>query len=342
MDKLLNVSSSPHVRDKSSTKSIMRDVVIALLPATLFGVFNFGVRALVVILTTCASAVLAEYVWQKCMKQNVTTSDYSALLTGLLLALNLPVAMYRHLWMCVLGGVFAVIIVKQLFGGLGQNFMNPALGARCFLMLSFSSIMTNSFAVPKGNVIMGGYQAHLANTATDALAGATPLMQVKEAAGMSDLAAGGVTLKDMFLGTTWGTIGETSVLAILIGGIYLLARKIIDWKIPVIYILTFVVFNFIYAFAAKDVYVPIFFEVCGGGLMLGAFFMATDYVTSPITDRGKIIYAVLLGLLTALFRFFGESAEGVSFAIIIGNLCVPLIERYTIPKAFGKEGKVNE
>ncbi len=332
MDKLLNVSSSPHVRDKSSTKSIMRDVVIALVPATLVGVANFGVRAVLVILTTCVSAILAEYIWQRCMKQQVTTSDFSALLTGLLLALNLPATL--PLWMCVLGGVFAIIIVKQLFGGLGQNFMNPALGARCFLMLSFSSAMTNSFAIPKGNAVWGGYQATL-----DAASSATPLLQVKEAAGGADVAA---SLKDMFLGTTWGTIGETSVLALLIGGIYLIVKKIIDWKIPVIYIGTFVVFNFIYVCVAKDAYMPVFYEVCGGGLMLGAFFMATDYVTSPITDKGKIIYAVLLGLLTGLFRFFGESAEGVSFAIIIGNLFVPLIEMVTIPKAFGKEGKGNE
>lgn len=331
MDKLLNVSSSPHVRDKSSTKSIMRDVVIALVPATLVGIGNFGARALLVILTTCVSAVLAEYVWQKCMKQPITTNDFSALVTGLLLALNLPATL--PLWMCILGGVFAIIVVKQLFGGLGQNFMNPALGARCFLMLSFSSAMTNSFAIPKGNAIWGGYQATL-----DAVSSATPLMQVKEAERLSDL---GTTLKDMFLGTTWGTIGETSVLAILIGGIYLMVKKIIDWKIPVIYILTFIVFNFIYSCVTGS-YVPIFYELCGGGLMLGAFFMATDYVTSPITSKGKVLFAILLGLLTSLFRFFGESAEGVSFAIIIGNLFVPLIEMVTIPKAFGKEGKANE
>ena len=309
----------------------MRDVVIALIPTTLVGIGNFGARALLVILTTCVSAVLAEYIWQRCMKQPITTNDYSALLTGLLLALNLPATL--PLWMCVLGGVFAIIIVKQLFGGLGQNFMNPALGARCFLMLSFSSAMTNNFLIPKGNAVWGGYQATL-----DAVSSATPLMQVKEAASQGELAT---TLKDMFLGTTWGTIGETSALAILIGGIYLIAKKIIDWKIPVIYILTFVVFNFLYSWT-PDAYVPVSYELVGGGLMLGAFFMATDYVTSPITDKGKIIYAVLLGLLTGLFRFFGESAEGVSFAIIIGNLFVPLIERWTVPKAFGKEGKANE
>lgn len=199
-------------------------------------------------------------------------------------------------------------------------------------MLSFSGAMTNSFAIEKGNAIWGGYQATL-----DAVSSATPLMQVKEATRLGEM---GTTLKDMFLGTTWGTIGETSALALLIGGIYLIAKKIIDWKIPVIYIVTFVVFNLLYSYAT-DAYVPVFYEVCGGGLMLGAFFMATDYVTSPITNKGKVIFAILLGLLTGLFRFFGESAEGVSFAIIIGNLFVPLIERFTVPKAFGKEGKAN-
>ncbi len=328
-EKLLNVSSSPHVRDNSSTKSIMRDVIIALIPATMVGLYNFGVQALLVILTTCVTCVLAEYIWQKCMKQPLSTGDYSALVTGLLLALNLPATL--PLWMCVIGGVFAIIVVKQLFGGLGQNFMNPALAARCFLMLSFSGPMT-SFVIEKGSAIWGGLQA---SSLVDATSSATPLMQVKEG-GLPDL-------MEMFLGTTTGTIGETSVLAILVGAIYLLVRKVIDWKIPVTYIATFAIFNLIYqavmTVEGAPVPVPVLYELCGGGLMLGAFFMATDYVTSPITPKGKIIFGILLGLLTGLFRFFGESAEGVSFAIIIGNLFVPLIERYTVPKAFGKEAK---
>ena len=332
MSDLMKVSSNPHVRSKSTTASIMLTVVIALLPAAGFGIYNFGPKALLLILVTVASTVATEFAFEKICKKKITIGDYSAVVTGLLLALNLPVS--APWWIGVVGGVFAILVVKMLFGGIGQNFMNPALGARCFLMLSFSSAMTNSFAIPKGNAVWGGYQATL-----DAASSATPLMQVKEAAGGADVAA---SLKDMFLGTTWGTIGETSVLALLIGGIYLIVKKIIDWKIPVIYIGTFVVFNFIYVCVAKDAYMPVFYEVCGGGLMLGAFFMATDYVTSPITDKGKIIYAILLGLLTGLFRFFGESAEGVSFAIIIGNLFVPLIEMVTIPKAFGKEGKGNE
>lgn len=327
-EKLLNVSSSPHVRDHSSTKSIMRDVVIALLPATAVGIYNFRLSAVLVILTCCVSCILAEYIWQRLMKQRVTTYDFSALLTGLLLGLNLPATMGspKYLWMCILGSVFAIIVVKQLFGGLGQNFMNPALGGRCFLMLSFSSIMT-SFTVEKGaNWLFG--------ISVDATSAATPLMQVKQ----------GETPKllDMFLGTTTGSIGETSVAALLLGAIYLLLRRVIDWKIPVIYIATFAIFDILLMIITREPSYPLLYEICGGGLILGAFFMATDYVTSPITSKGKVIYAVLLGLLTGLFRFFGESAEGVSFAIIIGNLFVPLIERYTVPRAFGKEGKRHE
>ena len=324
-EKLLNVSSSPHVRDHSSTKSIMRDVVIALLPATIVGIYNFRLSAVLVILTCCVSCVLSEYIWQRLMKQKVTTYDFSALLTGLLLGLNLPATMGspKYLWMCILGSVFAIIVVKQLFGGLGQNFMNPALGGRCFLMLSFSSIMT-SFTVEKGANWLYGISV-------DATSAATPLMQVKQ----GELPK----LTDMFLGTTTGSIGETSVAALLLGAVYLLVRHVIDWKIPVIYIASFAVFDVILMIATGDATYPLLFELCGGGLILGAFFMATDYVTSPITSKGKIIYAVLLGLLTGLFRFFGEAAEGVSFAIIIGNLFVPLIERYTVPRAFGKGGR---
>lgn len=319
--KLLSVSSSPHVRDRSSTKSIMRDVVIALIPATAVGIYNFRLSAVLVILTTCVTCVLAEWIWQKCMKQPVTTGDFSALLTGLLLAMNLPPTI--PLWMCIVGGVFAIIIGKQIFGGLGMNFMNPALAGRCFMVLSFSSAMT-AFTVKEGANWMYGI-------AVDATSSATPLMQVKS--GMLP------SLKDMFLGTTTGTIGEASAAALLIGAIYLLCRRIITWHIPVIYIGSFVIFDLVYQLFTGGAPYPVLYELCGGGLMLGAWFMATDYVTSPITRKGQVIYAILLGLLTALFRFFGESAEGVSFAIIIGNCAVPLIEKFTIPKPFGKEHK---
>ena len=307
MSNLLNISSSPHVRDKSSTKSIMWDVFLALMPAALFGIWNFGLKAAVLIVVCVAVCVLTEYVWQKCMKLPLTVSDGSAALTGLLLALNLSSTF--PVWMAILGSIFAILVVKQLFGGLGQNFMNPALGARCFLMVSFAGQMT-SFTY-------------------DGVTGATPLALIK--------AGEAASLKDMFLGTIGGTIGETCVPALLLGAAYLLYRKVITWRIPVIYIATFAVFALLFGGHGFDMnYLAM--ELCGGGLMLGAFFMATDYVTSPITPTGQIVFAVILGLLTGVFRIFGASAEGVSYAIIISNLLVPLIERVTIPVPFGKEG----
>ncbi len=313
MSNLLNLSSSPHVRDKSSTKSIMWDVFLALMPATIFGAWNFGMKAVILIVCCIATCVLTEYIWQKAMKLPLTVSDGSAALTGLLLALNLSATF--PVWMAIVGSVFAIIIVKQLFGGLGQNFMNPALGARCFLMVSFAGQMT-SFTY-------------------DGVTGATPLAQIKNGVTDPSLCAGKSDLLDMFLGTIGGTIGETSTLALLIGAAYLLARKVITWRIPVIYIATFAIFALI--FGEQDV-MYLAKELCGGGLVLGAFFMATDYVTSPITPKGQIVFAVLLGVLTGIFRIFGASAEGVSYAIIISNLLVPLIENATIPTPFGKEG----
>lgn len=308
MGNLLNISSSPHVRDNSSTKSIMWDVFFALMPATIFGIWNFGVKAAVLIVTCIATAVLTEYIWQKAMKLPLTVSDGSAALTGLFLALNLSSTF--PVWMAIIGSIFAIIIVKQLFGGLGQNFMNPALGARCFLMVSFAGQMT-SFTY-------------------DGVTGATPLALIKSGDDSTKLL-------DMFLGTIGGTIGETSTLALLLGAGYLLYRKVITWRIPVCYIATFAVFALLFGGHGFDM-MYLAKELCGGGLMLGAFFMATDYVTSPITPKGQIVFGVLLGVLTGVFRIFGASAEGVSYAIIICNLLVPLIERVTIPVPFGKEG----
>lgn len=319
MGKLLNVSSSPHVRGADTTKTIMLDVLIALIPATVFGVYNFGVNALILIVTCVAACILAEYIFERGMKRPITTSDYSAVVTGLLLALNLPAG--APIWMAVLGSVFAIIIVKQLYGGLGQNFMNPALGARCFLMISFTSIMTD-FSISEGNVIRNGAMG------IDGFSGATPLAAVKAGEGANWL--------HMLLGGTAGTIGETSAVCILIGGLYLLIRKVITPKIPCIYIGTVLVFSLMFGGHGFDLsYLAA--QLFGGGLMLGAFFMATDYVTSPITPLGQIIYAVLLGVLTGVIRTFGGSAEGVSYAIIIGNLLVPLIEKISIPTAFGME-----
>lgn len=325
VNNLLNVSSSPHVRDKSSTKSIMWDVIIALIPTSVFGIYNFGLNAAILIAVCIATCILSEYIWQKCMKLPLTVNDGSAVLTGLLLALNLSPSF--PIWMAILGSVFAIIIVKQLFGGLGQNFMNPALGARCFLMISFAGKMT-SFV-------------------HDGITGPTPLAIIK-AGSKSDsiqtiLAAGdgkqqeATSVLKMFLGSTGGTIGETCALALLIGAAYLLAKKIISWRIPVFYIATFAIFLLLFGGRGADM-MYLAAELCGGGLLLGAFFMATDYVTSPITPKGQIVFGILLGVLTGIFRVFGASAEGVSYAIIIGNLLVPLIERVTIPVPFGKEG----
>ena len=308
MNENYNISSSPHIRSKVTTGSIMLYVIIALLPATIFGVYTFGVPALFVVLITTASAVLTEYIYQKLMKKRVTIGDFSAALTGLLLALNLPAE--APWWMCVLGSVFAILIVKQVFGGLGQNFMNPALGARCFLLISFTGRMTNFVY--------------------DGVTGATPLALLK--AGES------VNLMDMLIGNEAGTIGETSVIAILIGAMFLIAMGIIDLRIPGTYLASFVVFIVLFGGRGLDL-TYITAHLCGGGLMLGAWFMATDYVTSPITKSGQIIYGICLGVLTGLFRLFGGSAEGVSYAIIFSNLLVPLIEKITLPKPFGKGGE---
>ena len=309
MNKLLNVSSSPHVRSGVTTKNIMYDVAIAMIPATVWGVMQFGLYSLLVVAATVLSCVLSEYVFEVLMKKPVTISDGSALVTGMILGLNMPPSI--PIWMPVLGGVFSIIVVKQLYGGLGQNFMNPALAGRCFLLISFAGSM-NSFIDPM----------------TNAVSGATPLAVLKDG-GSYDLAA-------MFLGKIPGTIGEISTLALLIGAAYLLAKKVISIRIPGTYILTFAIFAFI--FGRQDLgYVLA--EICGGGLIFGAFFMATDYVTSPITPKGQIVYGICLGILTGLFRLFGGSSEGVSYAIIFCNILVPLIEKVTLPTAFGKGGK---
>ncbi len=308
MSGLMKVSSNPHIRSKLSTSAVMLAVVIALLPATGFGIYNFGLDALVLILVTVATTVLTELIFGLLMHKKVTIGDFSAVVTGLLLALNLPSS--APWWIGVIGGVFAILVVKMLFGGLGQNFMNPALGARCFLLISYTSIMCNFDC--------------------DAYSGATPLAALK--AGES------VNVLDMIIGKTAGTIGETSVIAIIIGACFLILLGIIDLKIPGSYLLSFVVFVALFGGHGFDPYY-ISAQLAGGGLMLGAFFMATDYVTRPITKGGQYVYGIFLGILTGIFRIFGPSAEGVSYAIIIGNLLVPLIEKITMPKAFGKGGE---
>ena len=271
----------------------MTAVVIALLPAAGFGIYNFGPRALAVMAVTIASTVLTELLFGWLWKKKITISDMSAVVTGLLLALNLPVSI--PLWMAALGGVFAILVVKMLFGGLGQNFMNPA---------------------------------QMTNFACDAYTGATPLAALK--AGES------VNVMNMIVGKTAGTIGETSVIALLIGACFLILIGVIDLRIPGTYIVTVILFVGIFGGHGFD---PAYLsaQLAGGGLILGAFFMATDYVTRPITIKGQYVYGAILGLLTGIFRIFGPGAEGVSYAIILGNLLVPLIEKFTMPVAFGRK-----
>lgn len=262
MSRLLNVSSSPHVRDTVTTKSIMYDVLIAMLPAAAFGVYQFGFHALLILIETMAVCVISEYVFEKALGRPVTIADGSALVTGMILALNMPPDI--PVWMPALGGVFAIIIVKQLYGGLGQNFMNPALAARCFLLISFTGKMT-TFTL-------------------DGVSGATPLAVLKS--------GGSVDVAAMFLGRIPGTIGEVSVVALLIGAVYMLVKKVITIRIPAAYILTFSVFVLLFGGHGFDLnYLAA--HLCGGGLIFGAFFMATDYVTSPLTPNGQIVFGVL-------------------------------------------------
>lgn len=304
MSDLYHVSSSPHVRSKDTTGRIMLYVLIALLPTSLFGIYNFGYKALILILVTIASCIASEWIFDKIVHKKNTITDLSAVVTGLLLALNLPATL--PWWQAVIGGVVAVVIVKCLFGGLGQNFMNPALGARCFLLIAFAKDMTNYVI--------------------DAYTGATPLAAMRSGETVNTM--------DMLIGRTAGTIGETSAIAILIGAIFMILMGVIDLRIPASYIVTFAVFILLFGGHGMD-FNYLTAQLCGGGLMLGAFFMATDYVTSPITPRGQILFGICCGILTGLFRTLGANAEGVSFAIILSNLFVPIIEKYTVPRAFG-------
>lgn len=311
------VSGTPHVRSKESIQSIMRDVIIALVPATAAGIYYFGISALILIIASIASCVAFEAICQKVMKKPVTVSDLSAVVTGLLLAMNLPAA--APIWVAIVGSAFAIIFGKQLFGGLGQNFINPALAGRAFLLASYPTEMT-TWSVPNGLEV------------ADAATYATPLAQLK--AGHLDASLG-----ELMLGQCGGTIGETCAIALIIGGVYLLYKHVISWKIPVIYIATVaILFGVI---GRHGVRMPLQ-EIMAGGVMLGGIFMATDYASSPVTPKGQIIFAVGAGLITYLIRTFGGYPEGVSYSILIMNCCVPLIERFTEPTIFGALPKTKE
>ena len=305
MAKLLRLSVSPHIHSGRSTAGIMRDVIIALLPAAVAGTVIFGLRALLVIAVCVASCVLLEALFNIITKKEQTVGDLSAVLTGLLLALNLPAGI--PVWQCVIGSIFAIIIVKCLFGGIGCNLVNPAIAARVFMIVSFGSMATQYYPV-----------------IVDTVAGATPLGQI----------ASGNTpkLTDLLLGLHGGAIGETCALALLLGLVYLLVRRVISWHIPVslvatVYVLSLFMEGFDFAKALA--------LVLSGGLFIGAFFMATDYVTSPTTSAGKVIFGVGVGLLTFLIRYFGVYPEGVSFAILFMNILTPYIDSWTAHKVFG-------
>ena len=310
------VSGTPHVRSKESIQSIMRDVVFALVPATAAGIYYFGLRALILIVAAIISAVFFEWLYEKITKKPVTINDLSAAVTGLLLAMNLPAS--APVWVAIVGSAFAIIFAKQLFGGLGQNFINPALAGRAFLLASYPTEMT-TWVVPNG-------------LAADAATYATPLAQLKN--GALD-----ASLKQLVMGQVGGTIGETCAIALIIGGIYLLYKHVISWKIPVIYIAT--VFILFAVIGRHGMRMPLQ-EIFAGGVMLGGIFMATDYASSPVTPKGQVIFAVGAGLLTYLIRTFGGYPEGVSYSILIMNCCVPLIERFTEPTIFGALPKTKE
>jgi electron transport complex protein RnfD len=318
------VSSSPHIHSPEDTPWIMRQVIYALIPGALIGVYFFGIPAIAVIAISVVSCVVIEALWQKLLGKDITIADGSAALTGLLLAMNLPSG--SPWWLVVLGSLIAIIIGKQVYGGIGNNPFNPALVARVFLLISFPVHMT-TWPQPRS----------FFTQAADTVTGATPLGALKTAIFERGTitAAPDLSLMDPFLGNIGGSLGEISALALILGGIYLIVRKIISWHIPVIYLASVVVLTGIFWLINPNMYADPAFHLISGGLMLGAFFMATDMVTSPITNKGKIVFAIGCGVITVVIRLWGGYPEGVSFAILIMNALVPLINKATRPGKFG-------
>ena len=308
MNKLI-VSSSPHIRTKNETPRIMLDVIIALLPALIAGVYIFGLRALLVVATCVLTCVTSEFLFNLIVKKSQTVFDLSAIVTGIILALNLRVD--APVWQCIIGSVFAIVVVKCLFGGLGCNFANPAVTGRVFLLLCFTGTI-------------GGGAAPVASISSELVTGATPLAVIQNGGELP-------SLLDMFLGLRGGAIGETCIAAIVLGFIYLVVRKVIHFETPIIMVATVFVLSLI----VDNSFNMALYQVISGGLVFGAVFMATDYVTTPITRSGKMIFAFGCGLITFLIRYFGTYPEGVSFAIILMNILSPYIEKWTAPKAFG-------
>ena len=326
MENKLIVSSSPHVRTNKDTSYIMKQVVIALLPATLAALFFFRLSALNVIFFCVTGSVGAEFLCQKISKQESTIGDFSAVVTGLLLALNVPASL--PWWMCLLGAAFAIIVVKMVFGGIGNNFVNPALAARAFLLASFPVAMTLWTRTGVNWVSSGNIDAYTT---------ATPLSFLKAGSnGVSSLADSGISISNMLIGNIGGCIGETSAVLIILGGLYLMYKGIINYVIPTFYICTVAILMFI---LGGFNFTFVIYELLAGGLMLGAFFMLTDYTTSPMTKKGQIIYAVLAGLITTVIRLYGGYPEGVSYSILLVNIMTPLIDKYTKTKVFGEVSK---
>lgn len=321
---LLKMTASPHMHRNESTGTIMLDVIIALIPSLVWGIYAFGFRALTVTLVCVLSCVLTEYVYRKLARKSNTIFDFSAVVTGMLLAFTLPVGV--PFWICVLGSIFAIALVKQLYGGIGKNVVNPALAARAFLFMAFPKEL--STFVP-----FGVKYSLFGNPPLDAVAGSTPLVAAKQET---------LSVIDLFIGNHTGAIGELSEALLLFGGLYLLLRKVITWHIPVTFIATVAIVTFFFPQGGADGVTFMLEQLFSGGLFIGAFFMATDYVTSPATSIGRIIFGIGCGLITLFIRYFGGYPEGVSFAILIMNLLVWYIDMATKPRVFGggKNAKV--
>ena len=322
----LIASSNPHIRTNEDTRSIMLDVIIALCPALLMSVIRFGFRALIAVVVSMASAMFFEWLYRKLLHKTQTLGDLSAAVTGMLLAFVCPVTL--PYWMLIVGNFFAIFVVKQLYGGLGKNFLNPALAGRAALVACYTGQMTSWIDPSTKAPLFGGL--------ADVVTAATPLTTMKSGE-FAELTAQ-YSLSDMFIGNIGGSLGEISSMMLLIGGLYLIFRKVISWQIPVAYIGSVAILTFLFP-QGNDALTWMLYNVLGGGLFLGAFFMATDYVTSPVTKRGQLIFGLGCGLITVFIRYFGSYPEGVCYSILVMNCCTWIIDKYTRPTRFGVDKK---
>ena len=319
----LIATSNPHIRSNETTRSIMLDVIIAMLPALVWAVIWFGVKALTLTAVSVIGCMFWEWLYRRLMKKPQSVGDLSAVVTGMLLAFVCPVT--TPYWMIIIGDFFAIVVVKQLFGGIGKNFVNPALAGRAFLLGSYAGVMTTWIDATQN-------KAPLMGSTADIVTAATPLAYMKTGnmAGLTET----YSVMDMFLGKTGGSLGEISAAMLILGGLYLIWRKVINWQTPVAYIATVAVLSFLFPKAGSSLEWMLY-SIFGGGLMLGAFFMATDYATSPVTKKGQLVFGIGCGLFTVLIRYFGSYNEGVCYSIMVMNLCVALIDKYTKPTRFG-------